>query len=179
MSGLRNKVVVGVSLLCFPAFASSGEEFSDGFENLFSYNIDFCRLQFPLLITETVGANVMVFGRLYIAGLTDQTGLNDPAPEVTGYVGYGPDGSSPPGSWTWFTGMPNPGYSPGSPGHEANNDEYQATLAVPGAPGTYDFAFRFTGDGGATFTYCDGGIEGSSNGYNPAEAGQMTVLPAR
>lgn len=143
------------------------------------YTIDFCRLQFPDLIDEVEGTNVDVFGRVFIAGLTDLSGVNDPAPEVIGYVGWGPDGTDPavdPG-WTWFAGTPNAGYGPASPGYEANNDEYQALLTVPSPPGSYDFAFAFSGDGGATLTYCDGQPAGSSDGYQPANAGQMTSQP--
>ena len=139
------------------------------------YPIDFCRLQFPDTITEDQGTDVAVFGRVYIGGLTDLSGVNDPAPSVIGYVGYGPDGTDPAvdATWTWVAGTTNPGYGPASPGYEANNDEYQATLSVP-APGTYDYAFRFSGDNGTTFTYCDGQPAGSSDGYQPANAGQMT-----
>jgi len=141
--------------------------------------IDFCRLQFPDVIVEDQGTNVDVFGRLYSGGLTDLSGVNDPAPGVIGYVGYGPDGTDPAvdATWTWVAGTPNAGYGPASPNYEANNDEYQATLSVP-APGTYDFAFRFTGDDGATFTYCDGQPAGNSDGYQPANAGQMTANAA-
>jgi len=141
-----------------------------------SFTIDFCRLQFPTAIDETEGTVVTTFGRLFIAGLTDQTGTNDLAPEVIGYVGYGPDGTDPAvdAGWVWVEGTPNAGYGPASPGYEMNNDEYQADLTVPVA-GTYDFAFRFSGDSGATFTYCDGGAPGSSDGYAPADAGQMTA----
>jgi hypothetical protein len=142
------------------------------------YPIDFCRLQFPNIIASPPGTNVPVFGRLFSAGLTDLTGFNDPAPEVMGWVGYGPDGTDPainPG-WTWVAGVPNPGYGPGSPGYEANNDEYQATLVVP-ALGMYDYAYRFSGDSGLTFSYCDGQPAGSSDGYQPANAGQMTSAP--
>jgi hypothetical protein len=139
------------------------------------YPIGFCRLQFPDVIIEDQGTDVDVFGRLYIAGLTDLSGVNDLAPQVSGSVGYGPDGTDPAVdlTWTWVPGTPNAGYGPASPGYEANNDEYQAVLSVPG-PGTYDYAFRFSGDGGTTFTYCDGQPAGSSDGYQPANAGQMT-----
>jgi hypothetical protein len=143
-----------------------------------TYPIDFCRLQFPDVIDETTGTDVTVFGRLFSGGLTDLSGVNDPAPEVIGYVGWGPDGSDPAvdATWTWVAGTPNAGYGPASPNYEPNNDEYQAVLSVP-APGTYDYAFRFSGDGGATFTYCDGQAAGSSDGYQPANAGQMTSSP--
>ncbi|MCX4246316.1 lamin tail domain-containing protein [Paraliomyxa miuraensis] len=144
-----------------------------------SYPIDFCRLQFPTLVDEPEGTDVDVFGRVFIGGLTDISGVNDPAPEVIGYVGHGPDGTDPaidPG-WVWTAGVPNAGYGPASPGYEANNDEYHAVLSVPSPPGSYDFAFRFSGDGGATFTYCDGQPAGNSDGYQPANAGQMTSQP--
>jgi len=142
------------------------------------YTIDFCRLQFPDVIAENQGTNVDVFGRVYIGGLTDLSGVNDPAPQVIGYVGYGPDGTDPAidATWTWVAGTPNAGYGPASPGYEANNDEYQATLSVP-APGAYDYAYRFSGDGGITFTYCDGQPAGNSDGYQPVNAGQMTSNP--
>ncbi len=144
-----------------------------------TYTIGFCRLQFPEVIDAVQGTSVDAFGRLFIAGLTDLSGVNDPAPEVVGFVGYGPDGSDPavdPG-WTWNVGTPNVGYGPAAPGYEANNDEYIASLTVPGPAGDYDFAYRFSGDDGATFTYCDGQPEGSSNGYAAADAGQMTSQP--
>ena len=144
-----------------------------------TYNIDFCRLQFPDLVDDVEGTNVDAFGRLFIAGLTDISGVNDPAPEVFGSIGYGPDGTDPavdPG-WVWSPATPNAAYGPASPGYEANNDEYAGSFNIPSPPGNYDIAFRFSGDSGATFTYCDGQPEGSSNGYAAADAGQMTSQP--
>ncbi len=134
------------------------------------YDIDFCRLQFPEVINEDTGTDVTVYGRLYIEGLTDQTAGNDVAPEVSGQVGYGPDGTDPAvdAGWTWIGAVPNPGWD----GSEVNNDEYQAVLPVP-APGEYDYAYRFSGDTEATYTYCDAQA-GSSDGYQVASAGQMT-----
>ena len=116
-----------------------------------------------------------VYGRLYISGLTNFNEFNNPSPKVIGYVGYGPDGSEPTSGWTWITAVPNPAYGPGSPSWESDNDEYLAQITVPGTAGPYDFAFRFSGDGGNTFTYCDL-VDGSSDGYSPVNAGQMTSL---
>lgn len=143
-----------------------------------TYPIDFCRLQFPEVIDETTGTDVTVYGRVYIGGLTDLSGVNDLSPVVSGWVGYGPDGTDPAvdAGWTWTQGTGNAGYGPASPNYEGNNDEYQAVLSVP-APGTYDFAFRFSGDDNATFTYCDGQPAGNSDGYQPANAGQLTSNP--
>lgn len=185
-------------LLGFSAHAGAtctpdADVFADGFESgaacrwsqseggvpCATYAVDFCRLQFPLVINAVEGTAVTVFGRLYIAGLTDQSGGNDPAPQVSAYVGYGPDGTDPAAGacWVWAPASPNPGYGPPSPGYESNNDEYQASLSIPSPPGQYDFAYRFSGNSGVSFTFCDGG-NGSSDGYSPAEAGQLTSEPA-
>jgi hypothetical protein len=160
------------SLACDAACAYDTRECSD--EDPGVYEIGFCRLQFPTAIETIPGAQIDVFGRVYIAGLTDLSDTNDVAASVGGWVGIGPDGSDPEvdAGWIWTAGAPNPGYGPASPGAEANNDEYQALLTAPDA-GSYDFAFRFSGDGGVTFTYCDGQPAGNSDGYQPANAGQL------
>jgi hypothetical protein len=75
----------------------------------------------------------------------------------------------------WTAAVPNPGWD-GTVFGEPNNDEYQADLVVP-APGDYDYAYRFSGDFGATFTHCDGDLPGNTNGYDPAQAGQLTSAP--
>ncbi len=137
-----------------------------------AFTIDFCRLQFPLTIDENEGVETTVFGRLYIAGLTDQSNGNDPHPSVVGYVGYGPDATDPASdTWAWTEAVPNGAWNGPSMG-VPNDDEYQAQLSTPVA-GTYDYAYRFTGDGGATFTYCDGDAPGSTNGYASVDAGVL------
>ena len=144
-----------------------------------SLDVEFCRLQYPLEIVESVGTVVVVYGRVYVAGVTDQSSGNDPVPELIGYVGYGPEGSNPSiddTGWTWIEAEPNPGYDDQNPFGEPNNDEYWVDLTVP-APGVYAFAFRFSGDAGQTFVHCDGDDPGNTNGYDPAEAGHMTSTP--
>lgn len=139
------------------------------------FTIDFCNLQFPTTIDDLEGTQVDVFGRVFIAGLTDQTAGNDPAANVTGWVGYGPDGTDPAmnGMWTWTAAVPNPAWmDPGFP--VSSNDEYMVSLTAPTA-GTYDYAFRFTGDGGTTFTYCDTDGTGGAETYEIANAGAMVT----
>jgi hypothetical protein len=76
------------------------------------------------------------------------------------------------------TAGPNLGYTIGSPNFEAANDEHVGSFTAPSAAGSpYDFAYRFSLDGGAHYVYCDTGIAGSSDGYSPANAGQLTVNP--
>ena len=138
------------------------------------YTIDFCRMQSPDTIVQDAGTTVDVFGRLFIAGLTDMSTSNDLAPEVSAQLGYGPDGTDPAvdAGWTWIDAMPNAGYTAVAP--EENNDEYMVTLTVP-VPGEYDYAYRFSGDSEGTYTYCDGQDAGNSDGYQVANAGQMTA----
>ena len=54
------------------------------------------------------------------------------------------------------------------------------TLSVSQA-GTYDFAARFSSDGGSTWTYGDRnagpGSDGSEDGYQSVNAGALTVTP--
>jgi hypothetical protein len=147
------------------------------------YSLDWCRLQWPLTIATYAGTDVVVYGRFYIAGLTDRSQYNDLAPgRVRGQVGYGPAGSDPStaaATWTWIEATPNPGWD-GMVYGEPDNDEYWATLTTPAVPGVYDYCYRFSGDAGLTWVYGDKntglpGEDGSENGYQPANAGKMTV----
>jgi hypothetical protein len=154
---------------------------------LTTWAVGFCRLQWPYTLDAASGATADVYGRVYIAGLTDvdQTG-NDPDANVIGAVGYGPTGSDPATSdqWVWAAGGPNAGYvPPAEPVDEKNNDEYVATLTAPAAGGVYDYAFRFSGDGGSTWLYCDkDGVTppGATTplSYDPGQAGVLTVASA-
>ncbi len=140
------------------------------------WTVGFCRVQYPASIMASPAASTVVYGRVYAAGLTTRSGMTDGDALLVVDVGHGPDGSHPsmPG-WTWARGGANAGYAPGAAGYEANNDEYQATLVAPGA-GTYDYAFRVSGDGGLTWTYCDTLDPGSSDGYQLANAGALSVM---
>jgi hypothetical protein len=158
--------------------SSSGEpaeSSSDGGPT--TYPVDWCILQYPPMVTVMVNEAFAVYVRLYAPGLSDQTGVTDPAPELVVEVGYSVDGSDPStgvgAPWTWEAATPNAGYGPGAPGYEANNDEYQHDLAIPMA-GIFDYAARISGDSGATWVYCD--LDGLAvGGYTPDQAGHAIV----
>ncbi|MCB9543370.1 MAG: scavenger receptor cysteine-rich domain-containing protein [Myxococcales bacterium] len=144
--------------------------------------VDFCRLQFPLSINAAPGERTVVYGRLYERGLTDRTPRNDADPGIQAAVGYGPEGSQPSGAgWVWTNAVPNPGWD-GAAAGERDNDEYQAELVTPAA-GRYDYAFRFSLDGGVTVTYCDRDGAGTTlagqpaAGYTPAQGGDLLSDP--
>lgn len=157
--------------------SSSGEpaESSDGGPT--SYEVEWCILQYPPFVEVEVDEAFTVYVRLFAPGLTDQSGVTDPAPELVVEVGYSVDGSDPStgvgAPWTWEAAMPNGGYGPGAPGYGAANDEYQHDLAIPMA-GIFDYAARISGDSGATWVYCD--VDGLSvGGYTPDQAGDAAV----
>lgn len=110
-----------------------------------------------------------VRARLREAGLTEAPG---PAPMVVAQLGLGPAGSDPrtASGWTYVDAS----YSL----QAADEDEYEASLAAPDAPGEYAYAFRFSLDGGETVTYCDTDGAGSGEGlaFDPERLGVLTVL---
>jgi hypothetical protein len=135
---------------------------------------DACRLQFPMQMELNAGATSgQVFARLYEAGVTEPPG----APSgVTAQLGWGPDSTDPRTSsgWVWLPAADNAGYV-----SVDNDDEYLGSFTAPTVPGSYDYTFRFSLDGGATATYCDTDGAGSAPGltFDPANLGQLTVTP--
>lgn len=140
--------------------------------------VDWCRLQFPLSLRGIPGDDAEIYARVYEPGVTDLSISNDdPDSLLTVELGYGPDGTDADDTWTWQAAAPNAGYVASE---EPDNDEYAALLTFPDT-GAWDYAFRATLDG-TTWTYCDGpggvGADGAENGYQPENAGQLTVEPA-
>ncbi len=142
-----------------------------------TWPVGWCILQWQTSMSLAPGATSTVYGRVYAQGLTDQSDAVDTHPDFFGQLGWGPDGSDPATSsqWTWVWASPNPSWSASSAG-ATNNDEYQADLTAPSTAGSYDYAFRFSGDGGSTWLYCDSDGNTAANGsYDTANAGDLTV----
>ena len=75
-------------------------------------------------------------------------------------------------AWTWTAATPNVGFD-GNDWGEPNNDEYMADVAID-MVGTFDYAFRFSGDGGTTWVYCD--LDDLlTGGYTPDQAGNAVI----
>ncbi|MGK0358471.1 MAG: hypothetical protein ACI9U2_000760 [Bradymonadia bacterium] len=163
--------------LAFDVYYAPGDEAANHFGTPGAANppcdelADFGRLQFPLFTDAPV---TTVYGRVYHAGITDRSPSNDPSPRLVAELGYGADGSDPAvDAWTWVRGVPNAAYDGGG-GAEPDNDEYQADLVLPEL-GQYDYAWRFSADGGRTWLYADGQGAGSSDGYQPENAGDANL----
>ena len=130
--------------------------------------IGYAVLQYPKTIDETISATpVTVYGQVYIAGATDHGDVS----AIRAQVGFGPVGSNPDTWTTWIEAAYNPGHT------GDNNAEYQAGVLFP-APGSYDYLYRFTDDGGASWVYGDqdGYVPGGSPGTNLP--GRATITPS-
>ncbi len=144
----------------------------------------YCHLQWPCSMTLASGAeSEAVYGWLYVGGVTEGEGQGA---GIQAQVGYGPQGVDPStgADWVW-TGAD---FNTDTEGLEAgvlSNDEYSAIFTAPtnssGSDASYDYAYRFSGDNGGTWLYCDlggdgcGGL-GSDDGYDSSTAGKLTVL---
>ncbi|NMB74738.1 MAG: hypothetical protein GYA21_06365 [Myxococcales bacterium] len=128
-----------------------------------------CRL-LPASADVPPGGTFSVQGRVFVAGLTDKTAGTDPHASLVAQVGRGAAGSTPGSDWTWVVAAATPGWNDAS---DPGRDEYRASLTAPAAAGSYAYAARFSGDGGKNWTLCD--LDGSQNGFQPAQAGVLTV----
>ena len=137
--------------------------------------LDYCTTQFPLGLSVQTGTTTpTIFGQVFEAGVTEANGASS---TVTAQLGYGPLTANPEYEfgWTWF----NAGYNL----QLGNNDEYQLSFVAP-AVGTYAYAYRFSLDGGQSWTYCDGAASpdfgaGSNAGllFDLVNVPLMTVTP--
>ncbi|MBI5534666.1 MAG: lamin tail domain-containing protein [Deltaproteobacteria bacterium] len=134
------------AFVCQPAQNESGA----------ALEADYCTTQFPLSLTVSAGASSTVYGQIYEAGVTEAAGANS---AVTAEFGYGPVTANPEyqQGWTWMAATYNV--------QSGNNDEYQATFTAPAA-GAYRYAYRFSLDGGSSWTYCDNNQGDSGAGSN-------------
>ena len=112
---------------------------------------------------STTSRTDTAYGQVWIDGVTNQPGAT---PGLRAQLGYGPDGTDPAGNdtWTWVDGAFNT--------DAGNNDEFKASL-LPEVTGTFDYAWRYSTTGGRDWVYAD--LDGSGNGYSPAQAGSLTV----
>ena len=141
--------------------------------------VNWCRLQHPVDAEMDIKGALTIYGRVYVEGLTETSAAVDSDAMLVGQAGYGSDGSHPNNSaeWTWVDAVANDGWD-ANVAEEPNNDEYQAEISID-ALGTFDTAFRFSYDGGVTWTLCDRdmgeGADGSEDGYQIENAGALVV----
>ncbi|HEX4934165.1 MAG TPA: fibronectin type III domain-containing protein, partial [Gemmatimonadaceae bacterium] len=121
-------------------------------------------LIWPPTITHTISATnptPSIYGQIWISGSTEAPG---PAEGVLAQVGYGPDGSLPGSGWRWSDMT--------FQGQQGSNDEFIGAL-LPDQTGDYDYAVRFSADGGVQWWYAD--LSGPQRSGVLANPGAMTV----
>ena len=134
---------------------------------------DWCGIQWPQADTVVAGVDTlsdMIYGQVYKGGVTD-VGVQDSSSFIV-ELGVGPTGTMPDdNNWTWVPAVFNTAH-----GNGGNNYEYMAQIDVSTLqPGVYDYAFRFSYNGGP-WIYADWGSSGgSSDGYQPENAGKLYV----
>ncbi len=130
--------------------------------------IDWCNVQYVSTSTLATGDSIDVYGQVYAAGVTD---VGSPGAGITGQLGYGGTGANPevdPSAFTWVDSSFNTDYFA--------NDEYAVTETMA-EPGYFGVAFRFSGDAGVTWSYCDAGGTDHSTGdvYDVSSEWLITV----
>jgi hypothetical protein len=131
--------------------------------------IEWANLQYPPTLSHVISTTdrtANVYGQVYIPGETSNPGAT---PSLRAQLGFGPDGSNPAGNaaWSWVEASFN--------GNAGNNDEFVASL-LPDTTGTFDYAYRYTVTDGRDWLYGD--LDGTGNGYSPAQAGSLVVSPS-
>ena len=147
-----------------------------GEDHAFIPLIDWGILDRPTSITAMANEpTAEIFGQVFEPGITDHIGQGL---GIIAQLGYGPDGSYPDEDWIWVDAA----YA-GDVGATDEYDEYAASLTVD-TMGQYDYAYRFSSDGGFSWIYADtdgtdiGSIDGA-NGYSPSRAGSLIVTDQR
>jgi len=110
--------------------------------------------------TDWISGQVWIDGHTYLPGPTEG---------LMAQVGCGPDGSNPDGNpdWVWVDAVLNV--------DAGNNDEFKGQL-LPEAVGAFDYAYRCSTTAGMTWLYAD--LKGTGDGYDPAQAGALAVVPS-
>ena len=123
---------------------------------------------------DRAGDSLTSFGRVAVPGLTDLTSGIDPLATLVAEAGIGSPGTDPTSdpSWVWTTGAANPAWDDAS-AFDLGVDEYQ-TDVLPASRGSFDTAYRFSTDAGASWAVCDAEPEGSTNGFE--SPGSLVVL---
>ncbi len=129
--------------------------------------VDWCVLQFPKALDAAPDSPAgPVYGRVLVTGVTGAGG--DPS-ALSAQVGFGPSGSTPDSTWSWFPATYN-----ASCGGCGNNDEFQGNI-MTAAAGSFALAVRFSTDQGATWTPCDAKGDTPQSPYDPANQGTLAV----
>ena len=138
---------------------------SDEVTALPHYFIGWANLQWPPTLNHVISVinrTGNVYGQVWIDGVTNQPGQTE---GLRAQLGFGPGNPNGNPAWTWVDAAFNV--------DAGNNDEFVASL-LPEAIGSFDYAYRYTTTNGRDWVYAD--LDGIGDGYDPADAGKLTVV---
>jgi hypothetical protein len=146
----------------------------EGYTCYENYTVGWSVIQWPKSVEDSEsGTPITIYGRVYIEGVTDQTGaMGDAHPLVKAQWGVSETDSNPttdPGDFSWEDATLNSGMDE----TWGNNDEYTYD-STPPAAGTYYYVYRFSADGGSTWTYCD--TDENNSVYDDTKKGVATIV---
>jgi hypothetical protein len=124
-------------------------------ESDLSYEADSCELEAPTtLVLMTGSSSGPILGRVLEAGVTEGPGQGA---GIVAELGFGPRTQNPQHQLGWR-------WAPASfQSQQGTSDRFSGSFTAP-APGSYAFTYRFSVDGGVTWTYCDADGAGSNAG---------------
>lgn len=136
--------------------------------------ISFCQTELMAAQIEPGQTTMEITGAVYVAGITNMAGQGN---GVTAELAWGPRDMDP-STWTEFV---SPTYKEDADGlnpGDLANDRYAGQITVANE-GDYGFAYRFSLDGGATYSWCDvDGSDGTEAGFQSDRVGSLTVSTA-
>ena len=165
-SGLRNARNYFYVVTALDAWGNESA-YSNEVSAMPHYTIGWANLQWPPTMNHTISVidrTDNAYGQVWIDGVTGQPGQT---PTLLAQLGFGPSSSNPDGNadWVWVEASFNV--------DAGNNDEFMASM-LPEAVGSYDYAYRYSTTNGQDWLYAD--LDGTGNGYEPAQAGKLTVV---
>ena len=126
--------------------------------------ITYCQTETATAQTTVGQPTGGITGQVYAAGITDMAGAGM---DVTAELVWGDDPSDPT---TWTDSVAATYLE-----EVGNNDRFEATI-TPAMEGDYDYAYRFSLDGGATWSWCDtDGSDGTQAGFETDKVGSLSV----
>lgn len=136
--------------------------------------ISFCQTELMATQIEPGMTTMDITGTVYVAGITNMAGQGN---GITAELAWGPRNQDP-STWTEFV---SPSYLEDADGlnpGDLANDRYAGQITVANE-GDYGFAYRFSLDGGASYSWCDvDGSDGTEMGFQADRVGALNVSTA-
>ncbi|MBA2664457.1 MAG: IPT/TIG domain-containing protein [Bradymonadaceae bacterium] len=134
--------------------------------------ISHCRTETSTLTVQRDLATSEITGVVFAAGITAGEGQGA---GITSEIVWGAHDAAP-SSWTMSAAATYKEDADGLFNGDRSNDRYRASLTLD-TVGTYGFAYRFSLDGGTSWSWCDtDGSDGTASGFDATQIGTINVV---